>query len=187
MGICAIIFALAACHSEQQQGATEDAGPVTKVQPASSSALFNARMDSVMVTYYRLKDAFFATDTGLADQVVWQLKAAVDSLPLDLIRQDSARYNKAHIAVASMQGEIAGLAGENSVKNKQAEFSMISDIMYDLVKSAGMSHQTVYRQFCPMALDNQGGYWLSNKAEILNPYYGKKMPDCGETKETLQF
>ena len=47
--------------------------------------------------------------------------------------------------------------------------------------------KTVYYQFCPMAFDSKGAYWLSESNSIQNPYFGKKMIDCGETKETLSY
>jgi len=45
----------------------------------------------------------------------------------------------------------------------------------------------VYYQFCPMAIDNKGAYWLSEESDIKNPYFGDAMLTCGETKETLKF
>lgn len=180
------IIYLNACHSAPQQQ-DNDTVTLTKMPPATTTDAFNNRMDTVLQVYYRLKDAFFAADTGMANETAGLLKSAIDSLPLNLVAADSLKYNKARIAVESLKGEIAGLEGENTIKNKQLEFGMISDILYDLVKAVGLKNQTVYRQFCPMAFNNKGGYWLSDKEEIRNPYYGKKMPDCGEVKEALKF
>ena len=42
-----------------------------------------------------------------------------------------------------------------------------------------------FRQFCPMAFDNQGAFWLSDSEEVLNPYFGDKMLTCGSVKEKL--
>jgi len=36
-----------------------------------------------------------------------------------------------------------------------------------------------------MALNDKGGYWLSNEKAIKNPYYGESMMACGEIKETI--
>ena len=44
----------------------------------------------------------------------------------------------------------------------------------------------VYIEFCPMANDNKGGYWLSTEEKIQNPYFGKKMLKCGEVKATIK-
>jgi Cu(I)/Ag(I) efflux system membrane fusion protein len=47
--------------------------------------------------------------------------------------------------------------------------------------------KTVYYQFCPMYDNNKGGYWLSETEEIRNPYFGKEMISCGETRELLKY
>lgn len=39
---------------------------------------------------------------------------------------------------------------------------------------------TLYLQHCPMAFDDEGGDWLLDQEDILNPYYGSKMLRCGE-------
>ena len=44
----------------------------------------------------------------------------------------------------------------------------------------------MYKQFCPMAFNDQGGYWLSNSKEVRNPYFGDKMLKCGMVKVTLE-
>jgi hypothetical protein len=36
-----------------------------------------------------------------------------------------------------------------------------------------------------MAFDDKGAYWLSAESEIKNPYFGKKMLECGEVTDSL--
>jgi membrane fusion protein, copper/silver efflux system len=43
----------------------------------------------------------------------------------------------------------------------------------------------VYRQFCPMANNDKGAFWLSLDEKINNPYYGSSMLTCGEVKEII--
>jgi len=43
----------------------------------------------------------------------------------------------------------------------------------------------VYKQYCPMAFDGKGAFWLSSSEEIRNPYYGDKMLKCGRVEETI--
>ena len=64
-------------------------------------------------------------------------------------------------------------------------FMSLSKNMYLVVK-VFPSATAVYYQFCPMANDNKGAYWLSEKKEIHNPYYGDKMNGCPSNKETIQ-
>jgi Cu(I)/Ag(I) efflux system membrane fusion protein len=64
---------------------------------------------------------------------------------------------------------------------------MVSDMLYDLIKNTGLKGDTVYHQYCPMAFDDKGAYWLSSQSAIRNPYFGKEMLTCGNTKDTLIY
>ena len=46
--------------------------------------------------------------------------------------------------------------------------------------------QKVYVDFCQMANNNVGAYWLSVKKEILNPYFGNDMLTCGEISQIIE-
>ena len=49
----------------------------------------------------------------------------------------------------------------------------------------GLAEGTIYKQFCPMAFNNTGGYWFSDVDEIRNPYFGDRMLKCGKVTETI--
>lgn len=185
---CSILLLLGACQSGQQNksgSATSDT-TIVKMQLTVSDTL-GEKMNVVLNTYYQLKNAFVKTDSVAADSAAKMLSTNIQVLSLNELQSDSKRYNKAKEALKSLDGEIAGLLGENTIQGKREEFQMISDIMYDLITSVGLKGQTVYHDFCPMFNDNKGAYWLSNFKRINNPYYGDEMLGCGEVKETLQF
>ncbi len=64
-------------------------------------------------------------------------------------------------------------------------FAEISDLFYHFLDHYKIKNLTLFRQYCPMAFDNKGAYWLSNTQEIYNPYFGEEMRFCGEVKEQL--
>ncbi|MDA9906228.1 hypothetical protein N9D01_02705, partial [Cyclobacteriaceae bacterium] len=64
-------------------------------------------------------------------------------------------------------------------------FAEISDFFYDFLDHYKIKNLTLFRQYCPMAFDNKGAYWLSNTQEIYNPYFGEEMRFCGEVKDQL--
>ena len=64
-------------------------------------------------------------------------------------------------------------------------FAEISDFFYDFLDHYKIKNLILFRQYCPMAFDNKGAYWLSNTQEIYNPYFGEEMRFCGEIKEQL--
>ena len=64
-------------------------------------------------------------------------------------------------------------------------FAEMSDLFFDFLDHYKIKNLTLFRQYCPMAFDNKGAYWLSNTQEIYNPYFGEEMRFCGEIKEQL--
>lgn len=85
-----------------------------------------------------------------------------------------------------VNNEAAKIAQAGSMEDQRKAFTALSNEMITLVKSTGISSGEIYLEYCPMANNNKGGYWLSNEKEIRNPYYGDKMLKCGSVKETIQ-
>jgi hypothetical protein len=76
-------------------------------------------------------------------------------------------------------------AKNEDIEQKRARFAEISNAMYKVATLAKLKNAGVYHQYCPMAFDDKGAYWLSAESEIKNPYYGKKMLECGEVRDSL--
>lgn len=87
------------------------------------------------------------------------------------------------------QKEISILAEELSqaedVEKQRKLFSEITQKVEPLFKGT-IENGEMYKQFCPMAFEGKGGYWISDASEIRNPYYGDKMLTCGKVTETIK-
>ena len=57
--------------------------------------------------------------------------------------------------------------------------------MYCTIKNFGLKQGNLFAIFCPMAFEGKGAYWISDSKTVQNPYFGSKMPACGEVKEEL--
>lgn len=77
------------------------------------------------------------------------------------------------------------IAESEKLDEQRTLFSPLSNEMIEKIKAAGVSNGAVYVEFCPMAFNDKGGYWLSDKKTIRNPYYGDEMLNCGSVKETI--
>ncbi len=64
-------------------------------------------------------------------------------------------------------------------------FSSLSNQLVSRVEKAGVEKGVVYLQYCPMANDGDGAYWISGNSEIRNPYFGDSMLECGEVKRKI--
>ncbi|GAA5030012.1 hypothetical protein GCM10011506_18740 [Marivirga lumbricoides] len=71
------------------------------------------------------------------------------------------------------------------LEEQRKKFSELSTVMYDMLKMTNILDYEIYWQYCPMALNDEGAYWLSSSEQIENPYFGETMLRCGSTKEVL--
>jgi hypothetical protein len=78
--------------------------------------------------------------------------------------------------------EIAQTDNLDSQRNNFQDLSAGVEILLDGAVASG----EIYKQFCPMAFDGKGGYWLSASKEVRNPYYGDKMLKCGSVRATIK-
>lgn len=73
-----------------------------------------------------------------------------------------------------------GVDASEDIKVVRMAFGPVSDAILALMESVTLSIDApLYRVHCPMAFDGQGGDWLQRNDEVLNPYYGSMMLNCG--------
>lgn len=87
---------------------------------------------------------------------------------------------------AALTGLASKIAAAADIEAQRVVFSDLSNDFITRIKAAGLSSGELYVEYCPMALNDKGASWLSNKKEIRNPYYGESMMTCGEVKETIK-
>lgn len=152
------------------------------------SESFTASFNNVLNAYYNLKDAFVKSDTVAVNAAGTQLKNLLDSLKLDEVQQkDTVAFSSISGRPGDAAAEITAMLSEKELEKKRESFEMISGAFYDLLRAVRPNGVTAYYQYCPMAFNDKGAYWLSNADSIRNPYFGKKMLTCGEVKETLKY
>lgn len=152
------------------------------------SEAFTTSFSNVLNAYYSLKDAFVKSDTGAVNVAGAQLKTLLDSLKLNEVQQkDTIAFSSISGRPGDASAEISGMIAEKDLEKKRESFEMISSAFYDMVRTIRPAGVTAYYQYCPMAFNDKGAYWLSSADSIMNPYFGKKMLTCGEVKETLKY
>lgn len=118
-----------------------------------------------------IKDVLVASDTDLAKQAGEVMRSTIDENFLDCLQ--------------SLKESLLAYQGATSISEQRSIFSALTEDMYALAK-AHPNEQTVYKQYCPMALDAMGASWLSLSEEIENPYFGASMLKCGSVKEKIK-
>jgi len=183
-----------ACKSTANKTASTDdslnktAPAVAKLPTSTLNDAGTQTLIAVVNKYYKVKDALVASEGKQAAAPAQELVVVADSLDA-IIKNDNA--NKALLpyadTVAAEAKKIANSAKDNTTTdNLQLSFSKASDNLYTLVQKAQLKNANIYQQHCPMALNEKGANWLSNESEIKNPYFGKKMLECGDITDSLK-
>ncbi|HYG19967.1 MAG TPA: DUF3347 domain-containing protein [Ohtaekwangia sp.] len=145
---------------------------------------FQQQLGEFFSAYVALKDAFVASD---ADKVKTQAQASGAALEkIDMKLLSGAAHNDWMVYLAPMQASLRDIEASGDIEAQRKSFSTLSDNLYKSIKAFGLGGKEAYYEFCPMAFDNKGGYWLSDEEKIRNPYFGDKMLTCGNVEEKLQ-
>ena len=179
------VATLVACQPKQAGQETSDAEdmpPPTIVKPSvAASSGFSEQFRKTTEAYMAVKDAFVKSDTAAVNRAADALMQAVAHT-----QTNGEAQQKWNQVKPMLMRTISGVRGMSELADKRAAFEDLSKIMYEAVNAFGAS-ATVYKQYCPMAFDDKGAYWLSLNAEIRNPYFGDEMLECGEVQQVLTF
>jgi len=164
---------------------------------SKNSEAFNKSFEQMLTAYFALKNALIDYDTAAANKAAGELAIASDSLKTEELKGDTTGAIKemAKNYAGTVLGSAQALAGEKELVKKKKEFSMISDAIYDLIRTVRYDRQKFYHQHCPMAFnDTDEAWWISTSDKIENPYLGKKHPkyhsgmiNCGDITDSLDF
>lgn len=159
------------------------------LEVGENSGAFNQSYKQLLTAYYNLKDALVASDTAKANSASKEVLVYSDSLKINEIKDDSTGVIKetAKTFTSTISGSATALMKESTLDAKRKEFEMISDALFTLTQTVRYGGEKIYYQYCPMAFNNKGAYWLSNQPIIRNPYFGDEMLECGEVKDSLDY
>ncbi|AOW21279.1 efflux RND transporter periplasmic adaptor subunit [Urechidicola croceus] len=145
---------------------------------------FQNQLKQVFDDYILLKDALVNDDAKGAQQAGKQINQSLKKVDMKLLSDE-----KAHNHWMTIQKELKTSANtienDSDIATQRAHFKHLSAHMISSVQLFGVN-ENVYIQFCPMADNNKGAYWISLEKEVRNPYYGEAMLTCGEVNATLK-
>jgi hypothetical protein len=162
---------------------------------SKNSPAFNNAFDSLLSQYFTVRDALVNWDTLAADRAAYILAQKADSLPLGQIKADSSIVLTAKSLAAILGGDAKGLSAETGIEARRQSFNILTDELYNLVRTVRYDQSTIFHIKCPMAFkDSIEGYWLSTTSKVVNPYlgnkhprYGAKMIECGEVVDSFDL
>ncbi|MHA7056354.1 DUF3347 domain-containing protein [Aquimarina sp. M1] len=178
--VLVIIFSLISCGKDKK----EETKTVTKKKEVTIAATVDLNetdtrsdvvftdenIDKIYSQYLMIKKALVNSNATLVQQ---EAKKLADLL------QDP-KENKQLKATAEL------ISLTQDIKKQRDFFVTLTEETEKLISNADITSGEVYKQFCPMAFEGNGGYWLSDSKEVRNPYYGNKMLKCGSVNQTIQ-
>ncbi len=182
LSILMVFLVFTACKNEAKQAeetTTDTAVENTTEAPQASKPKYEAaaatatfkdpKVGEVYKAYIELKTALVNTDSEASSKAADALLTAFSNLGVE-----EETFLAAQFVMESK--EIAA---------QREGFNRLTPIVEQLVVD-NLEGGEVYKQYCPMAFNNTGAYWLSNAKEIYNPYFGDMMLNCGRVADTFE-
>jgi len=171
-------------HDEHQHAAateTPAAGEIKVFKNVDASV--KTQINGLLTHYFAVNKALIEDNNEVAKK---EAKAFADTLAkLDMSKLVGEQMDFYHVQLAKISNGLKGIAESVDIEESRNELSTVSDGMYALVKAYHPNETELYYQFCPMAKNNEGAFWISDTKEVINPYMGQMMLNCGMTKEKL--
>ena len=158
----------------------EDYSKITRLE---SPKAFQQQLKQVYDNYINLKDALVEDNSVQASSDAKKLISSFRKIDMKLLK------GEVHKQWMTLEGHIqssaSSISKSSEIETQRDHFKKLSTHLIKAVQLFGVNEK-VYVEFCPMADDNNGAYWLSKEEQILNPYFGDAMLKCGEVKQTIE-
>ncbi|MDP2424714.1 MAG: efflux RND transporter periplasmic adaptor subunit [Bacteroidales bacterium] len=156
--------------------------PVSK--RASVPDRFKSQLTDLVSQFFALKNSLVASDISGAKKSAKGVLNSLQSVDMKLLDADAHNIWMERANPLRMTLEL--LLKTDNLVGYRKQFSAFSDILLEVTDIFGLSIETVYVAYCPMAFDDKGAFWLSEFEEIKNPYFGNAMLKCGEVKKKIR-
>ena len=161
-------FFLAACSGNPQQAEKRENDSISTARAKKAAVAEQKTAGDVVNGYLALKDALVASNAENAKARAVDLLGMVDATKMPDVQQ-----------------RVKEMAAATDLAVQRTYFDSLSVALYEQMKGQSTTNQTLYKQYCPMAFDNRGAFWLSANREIENPYFGDEMLKCGRVEEQI--
>jgi membrane fusion protein, copper/silver efflux system len=140
-------------------------------------------INSIYKGYNELTNALVHSNAGNASKAAGILAENLKKVDMKLIGKD--QMDTWINLTKTGDAETEKIIHSTDIEEQRESFARIGNSLYRILILYG-SDQPVFYQYCPMAFDNKGAYWLSEVRMISNPYFGDAMLRCGETRELIK-
>ena len=145
---------------------------------------FQNQLKTVFYDYIKLKDALVKDDSN---SVIQEAKKQIENLSkIDMkLLTDKEAHNHWMALEKEIKASATSISNVTDIKVQRNHFKHLSSHLIKAIQLFGVNDK-VYVEFCPMADNNNGAYWLSKEEKVINPYFGEAMLTCGEVKQVIE-
>jgi Cu(I)/Ag(I) efflux system membrane fusion protein len=144
---------------------------------------FQNQLKAVFYDYIKLKDALVKDDSNNVMAESKKLLDNVSKVDMKLLTDNETHLNWMRLE-KEIKASAISISKTSDIKEQRDHFKHLSSHLINAVQLFGVN-ETVFVEFCPMADNDNGAYWLSKEEKILNPYFGDAMLSCGSVKQTI--
>ncbi len=145
------------------------------------SSTFKEHINKLLSEYILITNALVKSDAKKAQQGAKKLSEALTKLNQVSLKDADAKQNWISVS-KKLKTLLENIVKTPDLNKQRMHYKPLSELLNTVIKQYGTT-QKVYLQYCPMAHNNTGGYWLSFEEKIANPYFGDAMLTCGEVKQ----
>lgn len=145
---------------------------------------FQKQLGDVLTSYLTLKQAFVASDSNAVPAKAMATRESLSKVEASLLTGDALNAGTRYLP--ALERSLKDIQSTSDMAKQRRAFGTLSDSLYVTIKAFGVGGKEAYYEFCPMAFNEEGAYWISETEKIRNPYFGDKMLTCGEVKEKLK-
>lgn len=172
-----------------------DAPPPKPIEVKNNTSKVNMSVDSIISGYLSIKNAFVESDTVAVKSATKNLIAMLNHFPFKELEKDTtAVAATVQMTIDGIKANAASLLAQTDITEMRHDFNMVFETMYpSLFTAINYKGQKLFVEKCPMAFGaDMPASWISNSAEIINPYLGKDHPkyhatmlNCGEVVDSV--
>ena len=145
---------------------------------------FQNQLKVVFDDYISLKEVLITDDSKKIMREAKGVLISLKQINMKLLTNNTGmqQWMKLEKEIKFSANSIAEIA---EIKEQRIHFKNLSKHITTAIKAFGVNEK-IYNQFCPMADNNKGAYWLSKNEKVVNPYFGGAMLSCGSVTETIE-
>ncbi len=154
-----------------------------KPKKLKTSAYFGKQLNNLLSAYIVLKDKFVDSDAKEVAKAAQDLSSELQNFDMKKLKGEE------HISLMKNNKTILKslniVIKSDNIDEQRKQLKPLSAAVIKFVSPFKLKGQKLFVEFCPMADDTKGAFWISQYKTIKNPYFGEQMISCGDVRDSL--